>query len=64
MCKVPCTVNRERFAGLNICGFNPMKFSWEYLCSALASSVYCLTIAKNSRENFHNTLKNQISLAQ
>ena len=28
------------------------------------SSVYCLTIAKCSRENFHGTLKNRKSLAQ
>ena len=49
------TVNGERFAELNICG---MKFSWEYFCIALASSVYCLAIAKYSQENVCSTLKN------
>ena len=48
------TINMERFAGLNIRGF---IFSWKYFCDALASSIYYLTIAKYSRENFHNTLK-------
>ena len=51
------TVNGERFAGLNICGFSPMKFSQEYFCGALASSVYYLTIAKYSWKNFCGTLK-------
>ena len=34
------------------------SFSWEYFCSALASSVYYSTIAKYSQENFRGTLKN------
>ena len=38
-----CTIDVERFGGLNICGFSP--------------SVYYLPIAKNSRENFRGTLK-------
>ena len=53
------TVNVERFAGLNIHNFSPMKFSWEYFCNVLASNVYYLTIAKYSWENFHGTLKNR-----
>ena len=46
----------ERFTGLNICGFSPMKFFVEILRGALATSVY-LPIAKNSWENFCGTLK-------
>ena len=34
---------------------SPKKFSWRYLCGALASSDYYLTIAKYSQENFHST---------
>ena len=52
------TINVERFAGLNICGFSPMKFLQKYFHGALVTSVYCLPIAKNSRGNFHGTLKN------
>ena len=51
------TVNMERFTGLNIRSFSPVKFSRKYFCDALASSVYYLTIAKYSQENFHSTLK-------
>ena len=58
------TVNEERFAGLNIHDFSPMKFSREYFHGALASSVYYLTKAKYSRKNFRGTLKNCGSLAQ
>ena len=54
----------KRFAGLNICGFSPMNISWKYFRGALTTSVYYLPIAKNSRENFHGTLKNLESLAQ
>ena len=39
------TVNGERFAGLGIRGFGPLKLSREYFCGALAISVYFLTIA-------------------
>ena len=35
-----------------------MNFLQEYFRSALASSVHYLTIAKYSRENFHDILKN------
>ena len=35
-----------------------MKFFMGYFCSALASGVYYLTIAKYSWENFCSTLKN------
>ena len=52
------TVDVERFAGLNIRGFSPMKFSQKYFRGALASSVYYLSIAKNSQENFCGKLKN------
>ena len=52
------TISGGRFAGLNIHSFTPMKFSGEYFCSALASSVYYLTIAQYSWENFRGTLKN------
>ena len=34
-------------------------FLRKYPCGALASSVYYLTIAKYSRENFHGTLTNR-----
>ena len=56
------TVNVERFAGLNICGFR--SFSREYFCGTLTSSVYYLTIAKHWWENYLSTLKNCESLAQ
>ena len=58
------TVDMERFAGLNIHGFSPMKFLRKYFCGALATSVHYLPIAKNSRENFRSKLKNRKSLAQ
>ena len=51
-------VDVERFAGLYIYGFSSMKFSWKYFCGALASSIYYLTRAKYSWENFRSTLKN------
>ena len=53
--RIVYTVNVERFTGLNIHGFSPMRSLWEYFCGALASSVYYSTIAK---ENFHSTLTN------
>ena len=59
-----CTENVERFTGLNICSFSPMKFFAEIFHSALATSVYYLPITKNSRENLCGTLKNRKSLAQ
>ena len=45
------TINGERFAGLNIHSFSPMKFFTGILefVATLASSVYYLTIAKYSR---------------
>ena len=58
------TVNGERFAGLSIRDFSPMRFSREYFHGALASSVYYLTKAKYSQENFRGILKNCGSLAQ
>ena len=51
------TVNVERFAGLNIRGFSPIKLLRKYFCDALATNVYYLPIAKNSRKNFRGTLK-------
>ena len=55
------TVDVERFAGLNICGFSPIKFSRKYFRGALATSVHYLPIAKNSQENFRGKLKNRES---
>ena len=52
------TINMERLTGVNIYGFNRMKFSQEYFCCVLASSAYYLTIAKYLWENFCSTLKN------
>ena len=49
----------ERFAGLNIRGFSPMKFSRKYFRGALATSVPYLPKAKNSMENFHGKVKNR-----
>ena len=43
---------------------DPLSFLQEYFHSALASSVYYLTISKYSWENFHSTLKNCERLAQ
>ena len=44
------------------------KQSWfqpyEVFRGALATSVYCLPMAKNSQENFCGTLKNRKSLVQ
>ena len=51
------TIDVERFAGLNICSFSPMKFLRKYFHGALATSVHYLPIAKNSQENFHSKLK-------
>ena len=53
------TINVEKFAGLNIRGFSPMKALQKYFCGILPTSVYCIPIAKNSLENFHGTLKNR-----
>ena len=58
------TVDVERFTGLNICGFSPMKFFVEILRGALATSVYYLPVAKISQKNFRGKLKNCKSLAQ
>ena len=46
------TVDVKRFAGLNICGFSPMKFLWKCFHSALATSVHYLCIAKNKFKNY------------
>ena len=59
-----CTINRKRFAGLNIHGFSPIKFFMGVLLQCLGQGAYYLTIGKYSRENFHGTLKNHESLAQ
>ena len=50
------TVNVERFAGLNIHGFQHYKRLWEYFPDPLGNIVF-YTIAKYSQENFHSTLK-------
>ena len=53
------TVNVERFVVLKI-QFQPYKFFlWKYFTSALASSVYYLTIAKYLRKSFAVLLKQQ-----
>ena len=44
-CSRSYTIKVERFTGLNICGFGPMKFSQESFRGPLACSVYYLTIA-------------------
>ena len=53
------TINVEKFAGLNIRGFSPMKVLQKYFCGILPTIVYFIPIAKNSLENFHSTLKNR-----
>ena len=58
------TVNKERFAGLNFCGFHPMKFSQENFCSALYLQMTLYEACKYSWENFHGALENRRSLAQ
>ena len=55
------TVNVERFAGLNICGFSPLKIFVGILSQCL--SQQCL-LFKYSWENFSGTLKHCESLAQ
>ena len=56
---IPCiTINGERFAGLNIRGFSPMKFFTGIFSRCLGQRFYYLTIVKYSWENFHGTLKN------
>ena len=54
------TTNVERFAGLNIHGFHPMKFFTEILLQCLGQQCLLLyvIIAKYSREYFCGTLKN------
>ena len=66
------TVNGERFAGLNFCGFHYVKFTQENFHGALRlkhlniiQSLY--NINKYSRKNFWGTLEkheNRESLAQ
>ena len=51
------TVNGERFAGVNICGFSLMKFFMRIFSWCLGQQCF-LTIAKYSQENFHGTVKN------
>ena len=63
------TAHGERPARPNTCDFSLMEFSWECFHGVLAhgvlargvlaSSVYYLTTAKYSQENFHGTLKNR-----
>ena len=57
------TVNRERFAGLNIRGFSPMKFFTEIILQCIGHQCLLFTLAKNAPENFRSTLKNRESLA-
>ena len=58
------TVNMEKFTGLNIHGFRPIKIFAGILSRCHGQHVYYLTIAKYSQENFRSTLKNRESLAQ
>ena len=53
------TVDVERFAGLNIRGFSPLKFFAEIPSRRMATSVHYLRIAKNSWENFRGKPKNR-----
>ena len=57
---IPCiTVNGERFAGLNIRGFRPMKFFMGIFSWCLGQRRLLFNyIAKCSWENFRDTLKN------
>ena len=36
----------ENFTGLNFCGFNPKKFSWEYFDGTLAMQKHLFSIIK------------------
>ena len=58
------TVDVERFTGLNIHSFSPMKFFAEILSQCISHQClyYYLPIAKNSQENFCGTLKNRKNL--
>ena len=64
------TVNMERFAGLNICGFGLMNSKFFMGILSWSLSHHCLLFNysyKYSRENYCGTLKNHknpISLAQ
>ena len=51
----------ERFAGLNICSFSPMKFFMEVLLQCLDNQYL---LPKYSRKDSHGTLENRKSLAQ
>ena len=57
------TIDMERFAGLNIRDFSPMKFFADILSWCIGHQCLLL-IAKNSQENFCGKLKNCESLAQ
>ena len=53
------TVDVERFDGLNIRDFSPMKFFMEILLWCISTSIHYLRTAKNSWENFCSELKNR-----
>ena len=49
----------ERFAGLNICSFNPTEVFVEILLHCLAKSTYYLRLALIYMEKFRSTLINR-----
>ena len=57
-----CTVDRKRFTGLYVCGFNPIKVFVEILLHCLGQKCLLFNIIKerclNSWENFHGIFEN------
>ena len=56
------TVDGKKFAGLNVCGFNPIEVFAELLLHCLGQKCLLFSIIKKrclySQENFHGTLEN------
>ena len=56
------TVDGERFAGLNVCGFNPIEVFKEILSCCLGQKYFLFSIIKRGayihRKNFRGTLEN------
>ena len=56
------TVDGERFAGLNVCVFNPIEVFTEMLSRFLGQKCLLFSIIKKaliySQENFHSTIEN------
>ena len=61
------TIDKEKFTGLNIYGFNPIEEIFLY-CLGQKSLLILFSVIKErllySWEDFHNTLENCVSLAQ